>query len=102
MNLLCVDSCWSVLHNQYVSHPLPIGKIHFPYFRLSWKRAGDLVIAVGVWYKGINRNLRSVCDGIRLARRNQAEGRQVYCMHNQHIAGGKFVVKFRTLDGLGN
>ena len=52
-----------------------------------------------LWYKGINRDLRSVCDGIR---RNQAEGRQVYCMHNQHIAGGEFVVKFRTLDGLGN
>ena len=63
------------------------------------------MIAVGFWYKGINRDLRSVCDGIRLARRNQAEGRQVYCMHHQHIAGGKFVlgvVKFCTLDGLGN
>ena len=55
-----------------------------------------------LWHKGINLDVRSVCDGIRLARRNQAEGRQVYCMH---IAGGEFklgVVKFRTLDGLGN
>jgi hypothetical protein len=29
-------------------------------------------------------------------------GRQVHCMHDQHIAGKGFVVKFRTLDGLCN
>jgi hypothetical protein len=51
------------------------------------------------WYKGINRDVRSMCNGIRLARKNHAEGNPVGCMHHQHIATGKFifgVVKFRA------
>ena len=57
------------------------------------------------WYKGINRDVRSVCDGIRLARKNHAEGDPVGCMHHQHIATGKFifgVVKFRPEGNLSN
>jgi hypothetical protein len=60
--------------------------------------------AVGFrWYKGINRDVRSVCDGIRFARKSHAEGGAVGCMHHQHIAAGKFVfgvVKFRPEGNL--
>jgi hypothetical protein len=60
--------------------------------------------AVGFWYKGINRDARSVCAGISRARRSHAEGRPVCRMHHQHIAAGKFifgVVDFRPWHGSG-
>ena len=64
-----------------------------------------MIIAVGFWYKGINRDVCSVCDGIRLARRNQAEGCRGTACITSTLQGGGFVlvvVKFRALDGLGN
>lgn len=61
--------------------------------------------AVGFWYKGINRDVRSICDGIERAKRSYLMGRPIVRMHHQHIACGKFVfgvVDFRPYHGLGN
>ncbi len=55
--------------------------------------------AVGFFYKGINRDVRSVCAGISLARMRHATGSPVCRMHHQHVAGGRFVlgvVDFRS------
>lgn len=70
---------------------LPDNTLEFNMLLLSLRNA------VGFWYKGINKDVRSVCSGISHARRSHALGNPICCMHHQHIAAGKFVfgvVKF--------
>ena len=61
--------------------------------------------AAGFWYKGINKDVVSVLQGIGQARRSYAEGRPICRMHHQHIAAKKFIfgiIRFHPWNGLGN
>ena len=55
--------------------------------------------AVGVWYKGINKDVREIISKIQAVRISCVNGDRMYCIHHHHVAEKKFlygVIRFRN------